>query len=149
MTSSKTLTKDCNSILAIVISKDIIENIQNHFLATYRKEILEKLRSVVFPSLRRNRIYLEMEEESLRYDYTLDHKQHYNKTKYIYANEGIVKPFIKIRNNLDKDKLNNCASMEAMRAYGLNYEFFDINRDNLSFALLYSGLDDLVFGNDK
>jgi hypothetical protein len=114
----------------------------------YREVVLSKLRSIVFPQLRCNRVYLEMQDVSLRYDYTIDHKQYFNKINKIYANEGIIKPYIKIRMPLDEGKLINSASMEAMRAYGLNYEFFDINRDNLSFQILYSGLDDLVFGMD-
>jgi hypothetical protein len=132
----------------IVLPVDILQIIQDKVLATYREAVLTQLRSVVFPQLCCNRVYLEMQEDSLRYDYTVENKQYYNKIKTLYANEGIIKPFIKIRHHLDKDKLNNCASMEAMRAYGLSYEFYDINHNNLSFELLYSGLDDLVFGSD-
>jgi hypothetical protein len=129
------------SHMTITLSDDI-KNI------IYCKVVLSNLRSIVFHQLRCNRVYLEMQEESLRYDYTIDHKQYFNKINKIYANEGIIKPYIKIRMHLDESKLINSASIEAMRAYGLNYEFFDINRDNLSFQILYSGLDDLVFGMD-
>ncbi len=137
------------------LSEDIIEIIQNHLLESYHQEILERLRSVVFPSLRLNRRYQAMQGDSPRYDYSIDYMingreyfEHINNPHDNCNNNLIIRPFIKIRLPLDEKKLIYSSSTEAMKVFGLDFDTIKANYNNLTFQTLYSGLEDLVWGWD-